>query len=204
MIKEWRETMIDNGHQPGTALVETDLTFPLTDKIGICIVGGLLGLMVASIYGPMADAVAIGVYLLGVLLLVAINLKHQLLPDQIVLTLLWLGLLRVVGTDHLADHVLGAAVGYAGPLFALHLLKLATRSQLLGFGDYKALAIAGAWFGVAKLPLLFIAFIGAVILMMAVEAMLKRRGMMGTGSAHLAASLACVLVDSPSLDWIRQ
>lgn len=64
--------------------------------------------------------------------------------------------------------------------------------------------MAGAWFGVVKLPLIFIVFIAVVMLIMVGEALLKRRGRFGTAYAHLAASLGAVLVDSSSLDWIKQ
>lgn len=204
MMREWRESMIDEGHAPAAPLVDTDFVFSFTHKIGRCFACGLLGYMAASIYPSIPDAAAIGMYLLGVLLLLAINMKHQLLPDQVVLTLLWLGLMRGAGSEHLVDNVLGAMVGYAVPWIALSLLRLVTGSEFLGRGDLKALAMAGAWIGAAKLPLIFIVFIAAVLLMMVLEALLKRRNSFGTGCAHLAASLAAVMLDSSSLDWIKQ
>lgn len=132
MVREWRESMIDEGHELATPLVETDFVFSLTHKIGLCLAGGLLGYVAASIYPAMHDAAAIGLYLLGVLLLLAINAKHQCLPDQVVLTLLWLGLMGAAGSEHLVANVLGAMVGYAVPWIVLSLLKLVTGSRLLG------------------------------------------------------------------------
>ncbi len=204
MTKEWHDAMIDEGHQPAQPLVETDFNFSVGQKLGFSLLGGLIAYMTASIYPSPVDALALCGYLLGVLLLVAINLKHQLLPDQIVLTLLWLGLLRAAGCEHLAAHVLGAAACYAGPFLVLGLVKLVTGKQILGGGDLKALAMAGAWFGITKLPLIFIVFIGTVILMMVIEAILKRKSPLGTGWAHLLTSMVCVLIESPSLEWIRE
>lgn len=192
MMNEFRESVIDNGYLPAP-LPEANFAFSLSDKIAICASGCLAGLLAASSYPQMTDAMANGGYLLGVILLVTINLKHQLLPDQVVFTLLWVGLLRGVTSDHGADHVLGAAVGYVAPLVLLHTMRILTGRWLLGYGDLKALAMAGAWFGVAALPLIFAVFAGTVILMLVVEVALKRSSSLPTGAAHFAASLACVL-----------
>ena len=192
MMKEFRELVIENGHQPASPLLESDYRFSLLDKVGICIAGGLIGLLTASIYPDTTGMLANGGYLLGILLLVAINLKHQLLPDQVVFVLLWVGLLRGVATTHGADYVLGAAVGYGAPLFLLLAVKAATGKWFLGYGDLKALAMAGAWFGVAALPLIFATFAGATILTVVIDAVLQRSRPAPTGPAHLAASLACV------------
>lgn len=89
----------------------------------------------------MPDAAAIGLYLLCVVLLLAINMKHQFLPDQVVHTLLWRGLMRAAGSEHLVDNVLGAMVGYAVPWNLLSLFKSVTGSEFLARGALKALAL---------------------------------------------------------------
>ncbi|WP_107850781.1 prepilin peptidase [Oceanimonas marisflavi] len=96
-----------------------------------------------------------------------IDLDHLLLPDQLTLPLLWLGLLLNVGElfVSLQSAVIGAAAGY-GILWSLFwLFKLATGKEGMGYGDFKLLAAIGAWFGwQSLLPVLLLAsFTGAAL-----------------------------------------
>ena len=81
--------------------------------------------------------------------LACIDIERQLLPDSITLPCLWLGLLcNYFGlfTD-LHASLLGAVLGY-GALWAVHsAFKLITGSPGMGFGDFKLLAMLGAWAG---------------------------------------------------------
>ncbi|WP_343550645.1 prepilin peptidase [Pantoea sp.] len=87
--------------------------------------------------------------------LVLIDIQHQLLPDILTLSLLWLGLLChtfsvIPGT--LSNAVLGAVAGY----LLLWLIATVYRSWKgiagLGLGDAKLLAALGAWLGWQALP----------------------------------------------------
>ncbi len=83
-----------------------------------------------------------------------IDLETQLLPDDITLPLLWLGLLlNTTGlyTD-LASAVIGAAAGYLALWSVFWLFKLATGKEGMGHGDFKLLAAIGAWLGWQQLP----------------------------------------------------
>jgi leader peptidase (prepilin peptidase) / N-methyltransferase len=96
-----------------------------------------------------------------------IDLRTQLLPDQITLPLLWAGLLLSLG--HLfvepKSAILGAAIGYLSLWSVYWLFKLLTGKEGMGFGDFKLLAALGAWMGpVALLPVILLSsFIGALI-----------------------------------------
>lgn len=96
-----------------------------------------------------------------------IDFDHQLLPDDLTLPLLWLGLLlNYVGlfTD-LHSAVLGAAFGY-GSLWSVYwLFKLVTGKEGMGYGDFKLLAVLGAWFGWQLIPLIIIlsSLVGALV-----------------------------------------
>ncbi len=98
--------------------------------------------------------------------LAGIDLHHQLLPDELTLGLLWIGLLA--NTQHLfiplSDAVLGAVSGYLVLWCAMKLFYLCTKKIGMGHGDFKLLAALGAWFGWALLPfiLLTASLIGAV------------------------------------------
>ena len=94
----------------------------------------------------------------GLIALSMIDFDHQLLPDDFTLPLLWLGLLLSlfgVFTD-LHSAVIGAMVGYLSLWSVYWLFKLATGKEGMGYGDFKLLAVFGAWFGWEIIPLVII------------------------------------------------
>ena len=96
-----------------------------------------------------------------------IDIDHQLLPDSITLPLLWLGLfLSLFGiyTDSQAS-IIGAIAGY-GILWSVYqLFKLATGKEGMGYGDFKLLAVFGAWLGWKYLTIIILlsSLVGAII-----------------------------------------
>jgi len=114
--------------------------------------------------------VAAGAALLMVWALVAltfIDFDTQLLPDDITLPLLWLGLLFNAGntfTD-LKSAVIGAVAGYLALWSVYWLFKLIMKKEGMGYGDFKLLAAIGAWFGWIVLPLVILlsSLVGAVV-----------------------------------------
>jgi leader peptidase (prepilin peptidase)/N-methyltransferase len=96
-----------------------------------------------------------------------IDLDHQLLPDCMTLSLLWLGL--IANTEHLFvplnEAVLSAAGAYMGLWIFVKLFYLVTGKIGMGNGDFKLFAAFGAWFGWKLLPLilLFSSLLGTVI-----------------------------------------
>jgi leader peptidase (prepilin peptidase)/N-methyltransferase len=112
--------------------------------------------------------------LLGALLLTwtlialtCIDLDKMLLPDQLTLPLLWLGLVLNIGEHFvsLQDAVIGAACGYL-MLWSLYWsFKLLTGKEGMGYGDFKLLAALGAWLGWQALPLILIlsSLVGAIV-----------------------------------------
>lgn len=97
-----------------------------------------------------------------------IDIDHQLLPDEIVLPTLWLGLLISTfgaGFTELDSAVIGAAAGYLSLWLVYHGFKLATGKEGMGYGDFKLLALLGAWMGWTMLPMIILlsSLAGAVI-----------------------------------------
>ena len=96
-----------------------------------------------------------------------IDFDHHLLPDDITLPLLWLGLL--VNTysifASLESAVFGAFLGYGILWLVYWIFKLATGKDGMGFGDFKLLAALGAWLGWESIPsiILMASVTGAVI-----------------------------------------
>ena len=85
----------------------------------------------------------------GLIALTMIDVDHQLLPDSLTLPLLWLGLLLNTQSTFvdLQSAVLGAAFGYLSLWSVYWLFKLITGKEGMGYGDFKLLAVFGAWFG---------------------------------------------------------
>ncbi|RQP25050.1 prepilin peptidase [Piscinibacter terrae] len=164
------------------------------EKLAIVMMGTLLGLLVGWGREPSLDLAAMGLFFLGLLLLSAINVKHQLLHDAIVLPMLWIGLLYHAWLGHAADAVFGAAAGYLMPFILGAVVRWRTRKESIGFGDKKALAMAGAWFGWQALLTIAPVFIGFLVVLGVVIAVGKVRvHTLPTGPAHLLASLAYYL-----------
>jgi leader peptidase (prepilin peptidase)/N-methyltransferase len=87
-----------------------------------------------------------------------IDLDHQLLPDSITLPLVWAGLLLSL-VEVFVDSptsIAGAAAGYLTLWSVFHLFRLLTGKEGMGHGDFKLLAVFGAWLGWAKLPAIVI------------------------------------------------
>lgn len=128
---------------------------------------GLLSAVIAWRYGVSWDALAMLVLTWGLLAMSLIDADHQLLPDALVLPLLWLGLiLNSFGVFvSLSDAVWGAAIGYMSLWSIFWLFKLVTGKEGMGYGDFKLLAMLGAWGGWQILPLtiLLSSVVGAVL-----------------------------------------
>jgi len=96
-----------------------------------------------------------------------IDIDHQLLPDSITLPMLWLGLLLSVFSVFVDANtsIIGAVAGYLSLWTVYQLFKLATGKEGMGYGDFKLLALFGAWLGWQVLPVIILlsSLVGAVI-----------------------------------------
>jgi leader peptidase (prepilin peptidase)/N-methyltransferase len=118
-------------------------------------------------FGFGAAGLAALVFIAALVALTGIDLDTQLLPDDITLPLLWLGLgFNIFGvfTD-LQSAVIGAMAGYLSLWLVYWGFKLATGKEGMGYGDFKLLAALGAWLGWQMLPLIILlsSFVGAII-----------------------------------------
>jgi leader peptidase (prepilin peptidase)/N-methyltransferase len=118
-------------------------------------------------FGPTSQAVWAILITYVLISLIFIDVDKMLLPDQLTLPLLWLGLLLstndvFVGTT---DAIIGAAAGYLSLWSVYWLFKLVTGKEGMGYGDFKLLAALGAYTGWQGLPVIILlsSFVGAVI-----------------------------------------
>jgi leader peptidase (prepilin peptidase)/N-methyltransferase len=138
------------------------LRYPLIEALT-----GLLFALAAWHFGFTAAGLGALVLIAALLALTAIDFDTQLLPDDITLPLLWVGLALNafnVYTD-LKSAVIGAMAGYLS-LWAVYWgFKLFTGKEGMGYGDFKLLAALGAWLGWQMLPLtiLLSSLVGAVV-----------------------------------------
>ena len=136
---------------------------------------GVLSAAVAWKFGfgwPAAEAVVLTWFLIA---LTFIDVDHQLLPDNLTLPLLWLGLalsltVPLVGSPASIPQdprsaIIGAMAGYLSLWSVYHLFKLLTGQEGMGYGDFKLFAAFGAWLGWKMLfPIILIAAaVGAVV-----------------------------------------
>lgn len=92
----------------------------------------------------------------GLIVLSNIDAAHQLLPDAIVLPLLWLGL-WVNGFGFFVSPsmaIRGAVFGYVSLWILSKIYRLIRRVEGMGGGDFKLLAMWGAWLGVYPIPMI--------------------------------------------------
>ncbi len=102
-----------------------------------------------------------------VIALAVIDLRTLLLPDSLTIPMVWLGLLvnTATGFTDLSSAVWGAVAGYLSLRIVFQVFKWLTGKEGMGFGDFKLLAMIGAWLGWQVLPvvILLASGVGAIV-----------------------------------------
>ena len=131
------------------------------------LVTGLLFAACVWRFGAGPEALAAMVFTGFLVALAGIDLRTTLLPDQLTLSLLWigLGLSTVTLFASPSQAIFGAIAGYLSLWTVYKLFKWLTGKEGMGYGDFKLLAALGAWCGAtAILPIVLISsLIGAVV-----------------------------------------
>ncbi|MEI7842258.1 MAG: A24 family peptidase [Gallionellaceae bacterium] len=130
-------------------------------------VSGILSAFAAWHFGFGAAGFAAIIFVWALIALTCIDLDTQLLPDDITLPLLWLGLLLNLNDvfTSLPNALIGAIGGYLVLWCVYWAFKLITGKEGMGYGDFKLLAAIGAWLGWNMLPLVILlsSVVGAVV-----------------------------------------
>jgi leader peptidase (prepilin peptidase) / N-methyltransferase len=131
------------------------------------LITGLLGALAIAFFGATWAGLGALIFTWTLVALTCIDIDTQLLPDNITLPLLWIGLIfNLFGVfAPLKDAVIGAMLGYLILWSVYWLFKLITGKEGMGYGDFKLLGALGAWFGWQKVPtiILLSSAVGAVI-----------------------------------------
>ncbi len=138
------------------------LRYPLVEAIT-----GLFSFIIAAHFGVTWTAAAALLLTWALIALSMIDFDVQLLPDNITLPFLWIGLLLSLDgmfTDT-ESAIIGAAAGYLSLWSVYQLFKRLTGKEGMGYGDFKLLALLGAWLGWQYLPQIIIlsALVGALV-----------------------------------------
>ncbi|MBD8871516.1 A24 family peptidase [Rhodanobacter sp. DHB23] len=138
------------------------IQYPLVELLS-----GVLSAIVVWKLGPTWPALAGLVLTWTLVALSGIDFRTQLLPDQLTLPLLWLGLLLALKATFVATSgaIVGAVIGYLSLWSVYWLFKLLTGKEGMGHGDFKLLAALGAWMGpMALLPIVLLSsLVGAIV-----------------------------------------
>ncbi|TNF88640.1 MAG: prepilin peptidase [Gammaproteobacteria bacterium] len=121
-----------------------------------------------------------------------IDIGHKLLPDSITLPLLWLGILLAlfnVFVD-LETSIIGAMAGYLSLWSVFMLFKLVTGKEGMGHGDFKLLAMLGAWLGWKPLLVVILtsSIVGAAVGISMILLKITERGTQIPFGPYLAAA----------------
>jgi len=119
---------------------------------------GVLSLAVAIKFGVSWQTLFALILTWSLVAMSVIDIHKQILPDDITLPVLWLGLLLSIFTVYIdpVNSIIGAITGYMILWSVYQLFKLLTGKEGMGYGDFKLLALFGAWFGWKFIPLIII------------------------------------------------
>ena len=131
------------------------------------LITALLSVAVAWHFGFGWPALAALFFTWALIALTMIDFDHQLLPDSITLPFLWLGLglsLWQIFVDS-PTAIIGAIAGYLSLWTVFWGFKIITGKEGMGYGDFKLLALLGAWMGWQMLPVIILlsSAVGAVV-----------------------------------------
>jgi len=153
---------------------------------------GIVSVVVGWKFGVIPQTVA-ALFLTWCLIAASgIDIGHKLLPDNITLPLLWLGILLSMFDVFvsLETSVTGAMAGYMSLWSVFILFKLVTGKEGMGHGDFKLLAMLGAWLGWKPLFVVILtsSVVGAVVGISMIMLRITERGTQIPFGPYLAAA----------------
>jgi len=128
---------------------------------------GIIAAYIAWHFGFSYHTLWMLIFAWSLLVMSLIDIDHQILPDNIVLPMLWLGLIinQFSFFTTPTSALIGAIVGYLSLWLVYWGFKLLTGKEGMGYGDFKMLAMLGSWCGWQLLPFIILAssIVGAIL-----------------------------------------
>ncbi len=165
-VKAWQNIPILSylllGGKCGQCQTPISIRYPIIEAVT-----ALLSCIVVAYFGASWQALVMLPLTWVLIALTLIDFDHQLLPDNMTLPFLWMGLIaNSFGLFcSLPDALWGAVAGYLSLWSIYWAFKIITGKEGMGYGDFKLLALLGAWFGWQLLPLIILlsSLVGAVV-----------------------------------------
>lgn len=136
--------------------------YPLIELLSAFVTAYIL-----TVHGISEKALFSLIFTYSLIVLAVIDMREQILPDQITLPLVWVGLIAsILGYwSNPTSAIIGASLGYLSLWSVMHLFKWITGKEGMGYGDFKLNAAIGAWLGWQTVPtvVLVSSFLGAII-----------------------------------------
>ncbi len=152
----------------------------------------IVSVIVGWKFGVSLQAIAVLLMTWGLIAASGIDIGHKLLPDTITLPLLWLGILLSLFDVFISleTSVTGAMAGYMSLWSVFILFKIVTGKEGMGHGDFKLLAMLGAWLGWKPLFVVILtsSVVGAVVGISMILLKITERGTQIPFGPYLAAA----------------
>ena len=166
------------------------------------VVTGLLFVLCGYLTSDLYILSAYLIFVSYMLCISVIDYDTFILPDELSLPLLWIGLLVNLNgmlSSSLFDSVVGAMCGYIVLWIPFWIFKLITKKDGMGYGDFKLLAAIGAWGGWQNIILVVLlsSFLGIIYAFI-----LKIRGHLASGH-HIPFGPFLAIAGIISLFWGR-
>lgn len=133
--------------------LKISLRYPLVELLS-----AVVSIYVGFIFGISWSVVGVLLFSWTLIVLIFIDFEQQILPDQITLGLMWLGLLYSAFGFFISpqDAILGAISGYVVLWSVAKIFYFVRHRQGMGHGDFKLLAALGAWVGWQMVPFVLV------------------------------------------------
>ncbi len=153
---------------------------------------GVISLIIALHFGVTQQTAFALIFSWSLIAASGIDIGHKLLPDSITLPLMWLGILLGffnVFID-LETSVIGAMAGYMSLWSVYIVFKVITGKEGMGHGDFKLLAMLGAWMGWKMLFVIILtsSLVGAIVGLSMIALKKTSRGTQIPFGPYLAAA----------------
>lgn len=138
------------------------IRYPLVE-----ITTALLSMLVIYHFGVTLPALAALIFVWVLLVLIGIDHDTQLLPDRLTFPLAGLGLAVNSQSWFVSptQSIWGLILGFLSLWVVVKIFYLITKKQGMGQGDFKLLAVLGAWLGPMLLPFIILlsSFLGSIV-----------------------------------------